>query len=70
MEAWPPIILIQPLEENARLVESTCPIYQGTGRIYTVFIQLVLYDSLALFSCVAVNYTNASLNNVLAAGRK
>jgi oligosaccharide translocation protein RFT1 len=61
-------ILLQPLEENARLLWSR--LAQSTKELeesYTVLVKLVLYIGL-LFSCVAVNYTNVLLN--VLAGRK
>jgi oligosaccharide translocation protein RFT1 len=61
-------ILLQPLEENARLLWSR--LAQSTKELeesYTVLVKLVLYIGL-LFSCVAVNYTSVLLN--VLAGRK
>lgn len=63
-------ILLQPLEENARLLWSRLA---GTKKVeeleksYTVLVKLVLYIGL-LFSCIAVNYTNLLL--CVLAGRK
>lgn len=63
-------ILLQPLEENARLLWSRLA-GQGEGKnleqSYTALVKLVLYIGL-LFSCVAVNYTNLVL--IILAGRK
>jgi len=63
-------ILLQPLEENARLLWSRLA---GSGKrreleeSYVVLVKLVLYLGL-IFSCVAVNYTNLVL--CILAGRK
>jgi oligosaccharide translocation protein RFT1 len=63
-------ILLQPLEENARLLWSRLASRKNSKDLeqsYTVLVKLVLYIGL-LFSCVAVNYTNLVLN--ILAGRK
>jgi len=63
-------ILLQPLEENARLLWSRLAgrnDLQELERSYTVLVKLVLYIGL-VFSCVAVNYTNLLLS--VLAGRK
>jgi oligosaccharide translocation protein RFT1 len=63
-------ILLQPLEENARLLWSRLAgrkSIQELEQSYTVLVKLVLYIGL-IFSCVAVNYTNLLLN--ILAGRK
>lgn len=63
-------ILLQPLEENARLLWSRLAgrkDLQELERSYTMLVKLVLYIGL-LFSCVAVNYTNLLL--CVLAGRK
>ena len=63
-------ILLQPLEENARLLWSRLASRNNIDDLkqsYTVLVKLVLYIGL-VFSCVAVNYTNLLLN--VLAGRK
>jgi oligosaccharide translocation protein RFT1 len=67
-------ILLQPLEENARLLWSRQASHgtEGNGhskellQSYTTLVKLVLYVGL-VFSCVAVHYTNLLLN--ILAGR-
>jgi oligosaccharide translocation protein RFT1 len=66
-------ILLQPLEENARLLWSrqaasskNQPQQEELLRSYTTLVKLVLYVGL-VFGCVAVHYTNLLLN--LLAGR-
>ena len=62
-------ILLQPLEENARLLWSRLAInirkrqedQQQLLRSYTVLVKLVLYIGL-VFSCIAIHYTNLLLN--------
>lgn len=63
-------ILLQPMEENARLLWSRLAQESSTSKLedsYTILVKLVLYIGM-LFSCVAVNYTHLVLN--LLAGRK
>lgn len=75
-------IILQPIEENARLLWSRLATQKVTQRdtdtdtdtdtdpleqSYTVLVKLVLYVGL-VFSCIAVNYTSLLLN--LLAGRK
>ena len=72
-------ILLQPLEENARLLWSRLAGRQNKDSSnskknfdelelsYTMLVKLVLYIGL-VFSCIAVNYTNLLLS--LLAGRK
>jgi oligosaccharide translocation protein RFT1 len=64
-------ILLQPLEENARLLWSRQASRKDSSKdleqSYTVLVKLVLYIGL-IFSCIAVNYTNLVLN--ILAGRK
>jgi oligosaccharide translocation protein RFT1 len=71
-------IILQPIEENARLLWSRLATqkvskrdtYTNTDPLeqsYTVLVKLVLYVGL-VFSCIAVNYTSVLLN--LLAGRK
>ncbi len=63
-------ILLQPLEENARLLWSRLASRKNVQELeesYTVLVKLVLYIGL-VFSCVAVNYTNFLL--CILAGRK
>mmetsp|Transcript_45334 Transcript_45334/g.52350 ORF Transcript_45334/g.52350 Transcript_45334/m.52350 type:complete len:573 (-) Transcript_45334:971-2689(-) len=68
-------ILLQPLEENARLLwsrlasnfDNSREDQQQLLRSYTTLVKLVLYVGL-VFSCVAVNYTSLLLN--ILAGRK
>jgi oligosaccharide translocation protein RFT1 len=63
-------ILLQPLEENARLLWSRLASRRHTKDLeqsYTTLVKLVLYIGL-VFSCVAVNYTNLLLS--VLAGRK
>lgn len=63
-------ILLQPLEENARLLWSRFASRKDSKSLYTsytVLLKLVLYIGL-LFSCLAPNYTNLLL--CILAGRK
>jgi oligosaccharide translocation protein RFT1 len=63
-------ILLQPLEENARLLWSRLAGSNKRRELeesYVVLVKLVLYIGL-IFSCVAVNYTNLVLS--ILAGRK
>jgi oligosaccharide translocation protein RFT1 len=72
-------IILQPIEENARLlwsrlatqkIDATTKTTTATDPLeqsYTVLVKLVLYVGL-VFSCIAVNYTSVLLN--LLAGRK
>lgn len=68
-------ILLQPLEENARLLWSRLGSDSGTAkkirqellRSYTTLVKLVLYVGL-VFSCFGVHYTNLLLN--ILAGRR
>lgn len=63
-------ILLQPLEENARLLWSRLAGHnkgRELERSYVALVKLVLYIGL-IFSCIAVNYTNLVLS--ILAGRK
>lgn len=63
-------ILLQPLEENARLLLSRLAIRNATRDLqesFTILVKLVLYIGL-VFSFIGVNYTNLLLN--LMAGSK
>lgn len=63
-------ILLQPLEENARLLWSRLAGNKKTLELeesYAVLVKIVLYIGL-LFGCIAVNYTNLLLS--MLAGRK
>jgi oligosaccharide translocation protein RFT1 len=63
-------ILLQPLEENGRLLWSRLAAtneYIQLQKSYTTLVKLVVYIGL-VFSCAAVHYTNLLLN--LLAGRK
>jgi len=63
-------ILLQPLEENARLLWSRLAGRKDTTELevsYRVLVKLVIFIGL-VFSCLAVNYTNLLLN--ILAGRK
>lgn len=60
-------LLLQPMEENARLLWSRMENRQLMEESYCVLVKLVIYIGL-VFSCWAVNYTSLLLN--LLAGRK
>jgi oligosaccharide translocation protein RFT1 len=64
-------ILLQPLEENSRLLWSRLAQSKSSSKkleeSYVVLVKLVMYIGL-LFSCLAVNYTQIVLN--VLAGRK
>ena len=63
-------IILQPIEENGRLLWSRQATFQSAGPLensYTVLVKLTLYVGF-IFSCLAVNYTSIVLN--ILAGRK